>query len=81
MTITLRSIQNLIGNSGRDLRMMFRAARDYPRFVWNSVETEDALRAVRARLRERERNFLSLLEERIYGYPKSPYLPLLRSAG
>lgn len=60
----------------------------YSRFLWglrgyvrNAVTLEEAQAAVRQRMAERETNFLRLVRRGIFGYPRSPYLPLLRMAG
>lgn len=78
---SLESLGNRTVQLGRDLRMLFRFAGAYPHFVRDPVTSAAAMASVQARLAERTKNFLNLLEERIYKYPKSPYLPLLRSAG
>ena len=60
----------------------------YPRFAWglrnylrNNITLEKSKQVISARLRNRERSFLSLIQKRIYQSPKSPYLKLLRRAG
>jgi hypothetical protein len=62
--------------------------RMYTRFFWglrgyvgNTVSLEEARAAVRQRIAEREANFLRLAKRGIFGYPRSPYLPLLKLAG
>jgi hypothetical protein len=40
-----------------------------------------ARRIVRDRMARREENFLAMAERCIYGYARSPYVPLLRQAG
>ncbi|HET9333421.1 MAG TPA: hypothetical protein VFQ21_07550 [Gemmatimonadota bacterium] len=52
-----------------------------PAFLRQRVTLEEARDLLRRRLDEREANFLDLAERGIYGYPASPYLPLLRAAG
>jgi hypothetical protein len=44
------------------------------------MSLEEAQALGRRRLAERETNFLRLVERGIFGYPKSPYLPLLKLA-
>jgi len=60
----------------------------YARFLWglrgyvrNTISLEEAQAAVRQRMAEREANFLRLVRRGIFGYPRSPYLPLLKLAG
>ena len=62
--------------------------RMYTRFLWglreyvrNPLTLEEAQAAVRQRMEEREGNFLRLVQRGIFGYPRSPYLPLLKLAG
>ena len=50
-------------------------------FLRNRVTVDEALAAVRHRLEHREDDFLALARDAVYGYPQSPYLPLLRMAG
>jgi hypothetical protein len=51
------------------------------RFLKHRLTLEDARRIVRDRMEHREENFLRLVETTVYGYPRSPYLPLLKMAG
>ena len=51
------------------------------RFLTNRLTLEDARRIVRDRMANRDDHFLRVVETRIYGYPRSPYLPLLKMAG
>ncbi len=60
----------------------------YGRFIWglrsffkHTFTLDEAKAIVKRRMEEREKNFLRLVRQGIYGYPKSPYLPLLRLAG
>ncbi|HJX37780.1 MAG TPA: hypothetical protein VJ714_04215 [Anaerolineae bacterium] len=60
----------------------------YTRFLWglrgyvrNTISLEEAQATVRQRMAEREANFLRLVQRGIFGYPRSPYLPLLKLAG
>ena len=50
-------------------------------FLKETISLEDAKYIVQRRLEKREANFLSWVEEGIFGYPRSPYLPLLKLAG
>jgi hypothetical protein len=59
----------------------------YARFAWglrdflrHTITLEEAKAVVQQRLAEREGNFLRLVERGIFGYPRSPYLPLLKLA-
>ena len=51
------------------------------RFLKHRLTLEDARRIIRDRMEHREENFLRLVETRVYGHPRSPYLPLLKMAG
>jgi len=50
-------------------------------FLGHRITLEEALGIVKRRLAEREEAFLRVIERGIFGYPRSPYLPLLRGAG
>jgi hypothetical protein len=50
-------------------------------FFRRKISLEEAGEMVRQRFREREDNFLRLVERGIFEHPRSPYLPLLRLAG
>ena len=52
-----------------------------PGFLRHPISLEEARTVLRQRLAERESSFLRLLERGVFGYPRSPYLPLLRAAG
>jgi hypothetical protein len=51
------------------------------RLLRKPVTLEEARRIVCERMAHRQENFLQIVERGIYGYPASPYLPLLRTAG
>lgn len=63
-----------------DLKMYARFIWALPRFLTQQMSLEQAQGIVRDRLANREANFLRLIEKGIFGYAKSPYLPLLKSA-
>ncbi len=67
----------MVGN----LRSYGRFTLGLRKFLHETLTAEQAHAIVRQRLEERERNFLRLVERGIYGYSRSPYLPLLRLAG
>jgi hypothetical protein len=50
-------------------------------FLGHRITLEEARKIVKRRLAEREETFLRVVERGIFGYPRSPYLPLLRGAG
>ncbi len=50
-------------------------------FLKETISLEEAKNIVERRLERREANFLSWVEEGIFGYSRSPYLPLLKLAG
>ncbi|HEY2990317.1 MAG TPA: hypothetical protein VGL11_21560 [Candidatus Binatia bacterium] len=64
-----------------DVKMYWRFAAGLRDFLRHTVSLEEARAIVRRRMAERENNFLRLLERGIFGYPRSPYLPLLKLAG
>jgi len=49
-------------------------------YLHHTLTLEEARAIVLKRMEEREENFLRLLERGIFGYPRSPYLPLLKLA-
>ena len=59
----------------------------YGRFAWrlrdylrHTISLEEAEAIVKRSIEERESNFLRVVKKGIFGYPKSPYLPLLKLA-
>jgi hypothetical protein len=63
-----------------DLKMYARFAWGLRGFLRETITLEEAKAIVRRRMAEREANFLRLVEKGIFGYPRSPYLPLLKLA-
>jgi len=66
---------------------MFADLKMYGRFAWglrgflrHTLTLEEAKAIIKQRMAERETSFLRLVKRGIYGYPKSPYLPLLKLA-
>ena len=66
----------------------FSTMKRYGRFGWglrgflrHTITLEQARAIVRQRMEEREANFLRLVERGIFGYSRSPYLPLMNLAG
>ncbi len=62
-------------------------AKMYACFVWGlrgflkrTLTLEEAKATILKRMEEREANFLRLVRKGIFGYPKSPYLPLMKLA-
>lgn len=64
-----------------DLKMYWRFAKGLRSFLSHTISLEEAREIVRWRMAEREKNFLRLVERGIFGYRRSPYLPLLKLAG
>ncbi|MBM3789093.1 MAG: hypothetical protein FJW35_01955 [Acidobacteria bacterium] len=64
-----------------DLKMYWRFAVSLRRFLCRSVTVEEASAVVRERMQRRGDNFLRQAERSVFGYPRSPYLPLFRVAG
>jgi len=50
------------------------------KFLRHPITVDTAAAAIRQRLAEREHNFLRLVQRGIFGFPRSPYLPLFRLA-
>jgi len=63
-----------------DIKMYTRFAWGLRGFLRKTITLEEAKAIVRQRMAEREANFLRLIEKGIFGYPRSPYLPLLKLA-
>jgi len=64
-----------------DLLMYARFAVKLPRYLAEEDTVEGGKALLEERLANREQNFLWVAENAVYGYPRSPYLPLLREAG
>src|SRR2546429_8777632 len=64
-----------------DLKMYGRFAWGLRGFLRHKISVHEAQAIVRQRMAERENNFLRLVERGVYGYPRSPYRPLLKPAG
>src|SRR3989304_4464058 len=63
-----------------DLKMYSRFAWGLRSFLRHPLTLEEVKAIVQKRMAEREENFLWLVRKGIFGYPKSPYLPLLKLA-
>jgi len=63
-----------------DLKMYVRFAWGLKSFLRHRISLEEAKEIVKKRLEDRETNFLRLVRKGIFGYPKSPYLPLMKLA-
>jgi hypothetical protein len=63
-----------------DLKMYSRFAFGLRSFLRNPITLEQAAGLVQKQHDDREANFLRLLQRGVFGYPKSPYLPLLKLA-
>ena len=50
-------------------------------FLRGTITLEESKQVIAERLRDREKNFLSLVQKGIYQNPKSPFFKLLRVAG
>jgi len=64
-----------------DAKMFWRFASGLRAFLRSPLSPGQCRSLVEDSLRNRERNFLRLVERAVYGWPRSPYLPLLRWAG
>jgi hypothetical protein len=65
----------------RHLPQSLRFAWGLQDFLRHPISLEEAEATVRRRMAQREENFLLLVERAIFGYPDSPYLPMLKLAG
>jgi hypothetical protein len=63
-----------------DLAMYTRFAWGLRGFLRQTITLDEAEAIVRRRMAEREASFLRLVERGIFGYARSPYLPLLKLA-
>ena len=63
-----------------DAKMYARFASGLRGFLRHTISLDEAQAIVRQRLADREANFLRLVERGIFGYARSPYLPLLKLA-
>ena len=63
-----------------DLKLYGRFAWGLRGFLHHTVSLDEAKAIIQRRMAEREMNFLRLVRRGIFGYPKSPYLPLLKMA-
>src|SRR3972149_8533655 len=61
-----------------DLRMVGRFGLGLPGYLRHMLTLEEAKVIVKKRIEERETNFLRLIKKGVFGYPKSPYLPLMK---
>jgi hypothetical protein len=64
-----------------DLKMYARFALGLRRFLRHTISLDEAKKIVKQQMIDREKNFMHLIKRGIFGYPKSPYLPLLKLAG
>jgi hypothetical protein len=64
-----------------DLKMYWRFARGLRSFLQNPISLAEARAIVARRMDEREESLLRLIERGIFGYARSPYLPLFKLAG
>jgi hypothetical protein len=63
-----------------DLKMYSRFAWGLRGYLRHTISLDEAKAIIRKRMAERETNFLRLVKKGIFGYPKSPYIPLLKLA-
>lgn len=64
-----------------ELKMYWRFASGLGSFLHNKLSLEEARAIVEKRMAERGESFLRLVEKGIFGYDRSPYLPLMKLAG
>lgn len=63
-----------------DLKMYGRFAWGLRSFLRHTLTLEEAKAIIKKRMEERESNFLRIVKRGIFGYLKSPYLPLMKLA-
>jgi hypothetical protein len=63
-----------------DALTLLRLAGDLDRFLGRRLTPEGARALIRERLQARQERFLAYVSRYVFGYPRSPYLPLLRLA-
>ncbi len=63
-----------------DLKMFARFAGGLRAFLRQPIDEKQARDWIDRLVAEREQNFLRVARRGIYGYPRSPYLPMLRAA-
>lgn len=64
-----------------DFKMYGRFAWGLRSFLRHTISLEEAKAIIQQRMTKGETNFLRLVRKGIFGYPKSPYLSLLKLAG
>src|SRR5688572_20807779 len=64
-----------------EMKMFSRFAWGLRGFLRHTITLDEARAMIEGRLAQREVNFLRLIERGIFGYSKSPYLPLMKQAG
>jgi hypothetical protein len=74
-------IRDLLQTKFREASTGIRFLGGLGRFLMEKSSLDDAPKVLAARRSAREKNFLLVLRKGIFGYPKSPYLPLFRSSG
>ncbi|HEX7587897.1 MAG TPA: hypothetical protein VF478_06240 [Anaerolineae bacterium] len=63
-----------------ELKMYTRFAQGLEDFLRHPITLQQAKSLIHQQIEQREDNFLRLVEKGIFGYPRSPYLPLLKLA-
>ena len=64
-----------------NVEMYYRFWRGLKKLSHNQLDLAGAREIVKRRLAAREDNFLRMLEHKVFGYARSPYLPLFKLAG
>ena len=77
----LQDLRRAAASFSDPLRMYARFALGLKGFLKQRISLEEAKKMVLGRMAERERSFLQLMERAVFGYSRSPYLPLLKLAG
>jgi len=79
--IPFREVHRHVGSAFQQAGMYARFAGGLAAFLREQTTVEEAQSTIKKRLLTREDNFLNILERGIFGYPRSPYLALLKEAG
>jgi hypothetical protein len=77
----LDAVERRAREASQDVAMLARLARDLPGYLRSPMSPETARQRFKDGLATRSQRLSAIVERGIYGYPRSPYLKLLRAAG
>lgn len=81
LTESAGRVTGAVGAALADARMYARFGLGLRGYLGHRISLDEAAAVTRQRIQDRESNFLRVVQRAIYGYPRSPYLPLLKLAG